>query len=276
MFGFVTADIKKLTRQQRERYGAVYCGICRAIRENANQLARLGLQYDMAFLALLHSSLYEPEETGGKVPCLLHPCRRDGWADNEYIRYAADMNAALAWYKAMDDIADEGKSRLIASTLKKPMPAIRQRWPRQTEAMEVCIRELFRLEAENCPNPDLPAACFGRLMGELMVCREDHWAPYLRRMGMGLGRFIYLADAALDYRRDRKKDSYNPFLAMGMEEDWNAWEEYLVLAMASCTEAYEMLPLVQDKAILDNILYTGVWSRFGRKEKTEENANGPL
>ena len=53
MFGYVTANMKELTKDQLLRYNAVYCGICRRIRENTSQTARLGLSYDMAFLALL-------------------------------------------------------------------------------------------------------------------------------------------------------------------------------------------------------------------------------
>ena len=69
-----------------------------------------------------------------------------------------------------------------------------------------------------------------------------------------------MADAAVDYRADKRKGKYNPFLAMGTGEDWARWEEYLVLAMGRCTANYEKLPLVQDKAILDNILYSGAYS----------------
>ena len=79
-----------------------------------------------------------------------------------------------------------------------------------------------------------------------------------------------LLDAAVDYDRDRKKGKYNPYLAMGMEKNWEQWEQYLVLAMSRCTEAYEMLPLVQDKDILDNILYSGVWVNYRAKKKKEE------
>ena len=58
---------------------------------------------------------------------------------------------------------------------------------------------------------------------------------------------------------------------MGMERDWTRWEEYLVLAMAKCTDHYERLPLVQDKDILDNILYSGVWvNARGEKKETAE------
>jgi hypothetical protein len=31
-----------------------------------------------------------------------------------------------------------------------------------------------------------------------------------------------------------------------------------------------MLPLVQDKQLLDNILYSGVWVNFGRKKRQED------
>ena len=179
------------------------------------------------------------------------------------------MNVALAYYNSLDDWQDDGKlsAKMMAGALEKTYPQIAERYRRQCQAMEHCITELSCLEKDNCPNPDEPAGCFGRLMGELLVYEEDLWADALREMGMALGRFIYLADAAIDYRRDLRKKKYNPYLAMGTGEDWPRWEEYLVLAMSRCTEYYERLPLVQDKALLDNILYSGVWTNFGQLRK---------
>lgn len=269
MFGFIAANLKELTEQEKKRYNSVYCGICRQIREQSSQLCRLGLRYDMAFLSLLLMSLYEPEETVGKRACALHPVKSKDWVDNEYIRYGADMNVALAYYQAADDWADDKKlfSKTMAQIFGKSCPEIKERYPRQCAAMENCIAQLRRLESENCPSADETANCFGTLMGELLVYREDLWAPTLRKMGMALGRFIYLADAAVDYSVDRKKGRYNPFLAMGTGEDWSRWENYLVLAMGWCTQEFEKLPLVQDKKILDNILYSGVWCNFRGKKK---------
>lgn len=269
MFGFVTASIAELTKEQRSRYNSVYCGICRQIRLRSGQFARLGLSYDMAFLALLHMSLYEPEETSGKRACGLHPLRPRPWVDSEYIAYCADMNVALAYYNFLDDYTDEGKAtaKFLAQQFGKNLDTIAARWPRQCEAIATSIAQLSELERAGCENPDEPAQCFGALMGELLVYREDMWAPTLRAMGQALGRFIYLTDAAVDYRRDEKKKKYNPFLAMGTGPDWKRWEQYLVLAMGRCTEQFERLPLVQDKALLDNILYGGVWGEFRRMEK---------
>ena len=273
MFGYVNAGWKELTREQKDRYQAAYCGICRRIREQSSNLSRLSLSYDMAFLALLLMSLYEPEEASGERACLLHPIRKRPWLDSEFIRYAADMNVTLAYYNCLDDWQDDRKpgARMMAGVLGKTLPEIARRYPRQCRAIEDCITRLSELEKADCPNPDEPAGCFGELMAELFVYREDLWAPHLRQMGMALGRFIYLLDAAVDYRRDKRKKKYNPFLAMGMEEDWRQWEEYLVLAMGRCTRSYEMLPLVQDKGLLDNILYSGVWTRC-RKMGKEEGA----
>ena len=274
MFGFVTANLKELTHQQQDRYGGIYCGICLRIKEQAGQLPRMGLRNDMAFLAMLLMSLYEPEEESAPLRCGLHPLRRRNWIDNEYIRYAADMNVALAYYHLLDDWNDDGRytAKLLAAAFGKALPDIEKKYPRQCKAISECIGQLSILEKENCPNPDEPAHQFGRLLGEILVYREDLWAPILRQMGDALGRFIYLADAAVDYRKDLRKGKYNPYIAMGGGEDWERWDEYLVLNMARCTAHFEKLPLVQDKDILNNILYSGVWTQFrglGAKAREE-------
>lgn len=275
MFGYVNANWKALSGEQRERYQAAYCGICRRIREQSGNPARLTLSYDMAFLSLLLMSLYEPEEATGSMRCGLHPVHKRPWLDSPYIRYGADMNVALAYYNCLDDWTDDGKhtAKLMARTLQEPFSGIQARYPRQCEAIRRCIARLTALEKENCPNPDECANCFGELMGELFVFQEDLWSPTLRQMGLALGRFIYLLDAAVDYDKDKRKGKYNPYLAMGMEKDWARWEEYLVLSMGKCTEYFEKLPLVQDKALLDNILYSGVWLmwRTNGKEGKQKN-----
>ena len=267
MFGYVMANLSEMEKSRRKRYTQVYCGICRGIRSQCSQSCRMALSYDMAFLSMLLMSLYEPEESGGNHACVLHPGR--SWTDNIYIRYGADMNVALAYYKALDDYEDEGKitAKFLCNLFGKELERIQATYPRQCRAIAEGISALNRLEKDGCANPDEPAGCFGKLMGELLVYEEDLWAPTLRKLGEALGRYIYLADAAVDYRRDQKKKQYNPFLAMGMQEDWNAWEQYLVMAMSRCTDAYERLPLVQDKDILDNILYSGVWIEYRRRQR---------
>ena len=265
MFGFVTANASELTKEQKQRYSGVYCGICRQLRSRCSQTARLGLSYDMAFLALLLMSLYEPREQWGSRACALHPLKPRSWVDNEYVRYAADMNVVLTYYKCMDDWHDDRSrtARWMASRLQPHVEQLHKRYPRQCDAVQNSIEALSGLEADRCQNPDEGANCFGRLMGELLVYREDLWAPTLRQLGFYLGRFIYLADAVVDYPKDIKKNKYNPL----RHEPKDRWEQYLILAMGKCSEHFERLPLVQDKDILDNILYSGIWTNLRRMQK---------
>lgn len=272
MFGYIEANIKALSDAELARYRGCYCGLCRSLKARHGQLSRITLTFDMTFLVMLLSSMYEPEETSGEGRCFVHPAKKRFYWQNRFSDYAADMNVALAYYNAQDDWEDDGKysARMMMGVFGKNYEQIAQTYPRQCAAIESCIRRLSKLEKENCPNPDEPANCFGQLMGEILVYREDLWAPILRDIGRQLGRFIYLADAARDYRTDEKKKKYNPYIAMGSGEDWPRWEEYLVLAMSGCTREFEKLPLVQDKDLLDNILYSGVWVNLRRKEKKEQ------
>ena len=174
MFGYVTASVKELDKQMQHRYSAVYCGICRRIRLQSGNVARLGLSYDMAFLALLLMSLYEPEETAGDKACLMHPVKKRPWVDNRYIQYAADMNVVLGYYNCLDDWQDDRKlsAKLMAQQFGKHVPEIEARYPRQCKAISDCISQLSELEKAGCSNPDEPASCFGELMAQLLTYEE--------------------------------------------------------------------------------------------------------
>ena len=79
----------------------------------------------------------------------------------------------------------------------------------------------------------------------------------MEELGRGLGRFIYLMDAAVDFDDDAASGSYNPFVALG--SDAEAVRATLALAAADAAAPYERLPLVQDAHLMDSILYSGVW-----------------
>ena len=116
MFGYLVAAPGELTEEQYMRYRACYCGLCRCIRERHGQAARLSLTYDMTFLTLLLSSLYEPEERGGEDTCLAHPRRARAWWRNEITDYGADLNVALAYLKCLDDWEDDGNPAALAES----------------------------------------------------------------------------------------------------------------------------------------------------------------
>ena len=99
MFGYVTINPTELGQRAQERYHAYYCGLCRTLMKRYGNLGRMTLSYDMTFLMILLSSLYEPQETLTKGRCLPHPVRERDAVHNELSDYCADMNIALAYHK---------------------------------------------------------------------------------------------------------------------------------------------------------------------------------
>ena len=65
MFGYITPDRSQMTEEQLVRYGGCYCGLCRILQKRHGFLGRMTLTYDMTFLVLVLSSLYEPAEDQG-------------------------------------------------------------------------------------------------------------------------------------------------------------------------------------------------------------------
>ena len=118
MFGYIQANEEDLTEDEKTRYHAAYCGLCRTLGQRHGQLSRLSLTYDLTFLTLLLTSLYEPDEKNAGKRCLVHPCRTRPYMVDRYTEYAADMTAALAYFKCMDDWKDEKKvsCRLYSTT----------------------------------------------------------------------------------------------------------------------------------------------------------------
>lgn len=273
MFGYLTARPELLDEERAARYKACYCGLCRSLRSRHGQLAGLTLNYDVTFLALLLSSLYEPEERGGSAPCLVHPFAARAWFAGEITDYCADMNLALGYLKCMDDRRDDGS--LLAATegalLRRAYRAAAEKYPRQCSAMENSIAELTAIERAGLDEPDRASAVFGAMMAELFDYRSDRWSPPLRAMGDMLGRFIYVMDACMDLDADVRRGRYNPFRGRFGLDNGEYFRSVLQMLLGECLSHYDRLPLVQDKDILDNILCAGVWAQFDAKYKSSES-----
>lgn len=275
MFGYVMINRETLSEAERKRFSAYYCGLCRALGNRYGTTGRLALSFDMAFLAILLSSLYEPETQARSGRCIVHPNKRHDYLENAFIDYAADMTIALAYHKALDDWSDEkrlsGKSQ--ARLLRARYKRIEGLYPRQLAAIEQSLAALTKLEAERCTAIDPPANAFGALLGEMFVYRRDMWSDTLRQVGSALGRFIYLMDAYDDLEADLKKGRYNPLVAMRDQEDFEErCRAYLTLLLGEGTVAFEQLPLVEDLTVLRNILYSGVWTKYVTVRRKREAA----
>ena len=286
MFGYVTVHKEELKIKEYETYKGFYCGACQALRREYGLSGQMTLSYDLTFLTLLLSSLYEPEKLFSKKRCIAHPQKKRLMIENEFSEYAAHMSLLLTWYKLLDDWRDEKKKTALVGlkVYRQPFLKARKMYPKKEALIRQKLKELSRLERENCTDIDRVAGTFGHLLGSVFAMREDIWEELLYRTGFFLGKFIYLMDAWDDLEKDETSGNYNILLLRkkqryGEEEEKQFekdCEALLVSMMAACSEAFEKLPLVQDVAILENILYDGVWNRFDKKKKEAEKASEEL
>ncbi|MBN1777893.1 MAG: hypothetical protein JW811_07195 [Clostridiales bacterium] len=268
MFGYVTANYKALSEEDREVYRRYYCGLCRALGRRYGNLSRMTLNNDMTFLLILLSSLYEPDEKEGKGRCILHPVKRRAYIQSGLCAYCADMTVLLAYHKAMDDRSDDGglKSTAGFTALKKPYREVKALYPQKADRIEGYLAEIGDYEAGDGQDIDVPVNLSGKFLGEVFRYRDDAWGGDLQALGEGLGRFIYLMDAYDDLAADENRGRYNALGQYREQDDFEAFcEESLLMMIAECTSVFETLPLENHLSILRNVLYSGVWMRYWQK-----------
>lgn len=267
MFGYVNADNKEMTDEERSTYQAYYCGLCRELKRQAGAGAQICLNYDITFLAILLSGLYEPDEVTEPFRCRLHPTKKRFFHESEVMQYAASMNIVLSYYKLLDDYQDDHKTsrKKIANRFEPVVKRVCEEYPRQTQAIEDFVRDLSDAEYRQEDNLTVLSALSGDMLGELFCYKEeDVWNESLRSMGYYLGKFIYLLDAYDDMEKDRKNHSFNPMLrAIDKDPSYDAFcRQVLVSLIAECTKEFERLPILKNASILRNILYSGIWTKY--------------
>ena len=332
MFGYVVVNKPELKFREFDVYRAYYCGLCHSLSKRHGLSGQLTLSYDMTFLVILLSSLYEPEHSVTSKRCIVHPLKRQNIISSEFTDYVADMNVILSYFKCLDDWHDDRSvlklaySKLLKkgsigknlnnvhatsdSTADGSVAATQPSavddgsvaatqpnsdsnnqnsyftddsghlhispdysYKNKIEAISSLLDELGTREKMNETNVDVVAGLFGKIMQILFVPFDDIYAKGLGRMGFYLGKFIYIMDAFDDVEEDVKKGRYNVFSNCYTDPDFETHvKDMLTMMMAECSDAFEMLPAVDNADILRNILYSGVWNSYERRvSKNLEN-----
>ena len=281
MFGYININQKELSEESKKIYQAYYCGLCQKLKTNCGTKGQMLLSYDLTFLIVLLTGLYELENTETEFTCPLHPTKKRTAYINEATEYAADMNLILAYQNLLDDWKDEKSytKKAFVKILDKDYTRIVSKYPRQVRALEEFMRKTAEAEMNKETNLDLVAGLTGEMLGEIMCWREDEWQEEMRTLGFYMGKFIYLMDAYDDVEKDSKDGSYNPFKELYKQEGFEEKvRQYLELIMSCCCRAFEVLPIIDNAEIMRNILYAGVWAKYTRvtqeRKKPETTGEG--
>ena len=274
MLGYIRTDAPELRLRDSECYRAIYCGLCRQMGKCTGQCSRLSLSYDFAFLAAFRMSLTNETLDLQKKRCLVHPLKKRNMAiDSPTLSFCADASAILAYHKCRDDVDDEKgfkkwRAHIAKGFFYSAYRRARRRYPDLDRTVCAFLKELraYEKDATAPPSADAPAAIFGDLMAAVLSeGLTGTEARIATTFGRAIGRWIYLIDAADDYRADLASGSFNPFVHLfgdGMTQE-NAESIAISLKryLADAESAFLLIdnfPTPEIREILCNILYLGL------------------
>lgn len=276
MFGYIVVHKPELKFKEYDVYHSYYCGMCQTLKDTYGHMTQISLNYDLTFLALLLSSLYESETKTEMSNCLMHPIKKHQKYFNECIDYATKMTIVLSYYKCEDDWLDEKRisRQAYKKVIEKSYQEIKKEFPDKVQTIEKNLDQIHAYEKAENYDLDEISNCFGSVMGEICAYKKDEWYDTLYEMGFYLGKFIYFMDAYDDIEEDIKKKNYNP---LKKEFESSTFEErcynILELMISKATTAFECLPILENVEIMRNILYSGVWTKYEMRKITRMEDN---
>ncbi|MCQ2413342.1 MAG: DUF5685 family protein [Clostridia bacterium] len=290
MFGYVKPSKPDLLMRDYEFYRRTYCGVCRALKSETGAFSHAFLTYDSVYLALIRM-LYIPDGAFGvrKVHCAVRPVRGCyALKPNDALTYTARAFMCLSYHKLLDDLHDEPAAKRAAIVPIRPVMARARKRADLPELDRIITEELAaisRLERENSPSVDEGGEHFGALLGRVFsegLTGAD--ARITHEIGFHLGKFIYAADAAEDYEKDKKHGVYNPFVALYggdtlTKESKTAIHTGLLLEAEAIGRAVELLPFGSRQTIarlVRNITYDGLKARVDFLIKEDESVERSL
>ena len=276
MYGYLRTYTPELKVREQEYYRAVYCGLCRTMGKCTGQCSRMTLSYDFTLFALVRMALTGERVTIEPRRCLAHPFKKRPMArPTPELSLCACASSVLAYYKVRDDLQDERGMKRAAATAVSPFiasmrrRAIKKGYRDMDERVCLAMKKLADLEASRLPSVDQPATLFGELMGNILAYGlEGNQATLAHAVGLSVGRWVYILDAADDYVEDMKRGRYNPLACLYGDsaptltpERRESLRLSLLGELAELEKAFDLLDTSHDTdlaGVLSNILYLGM------------------
>ena len=269
MFGYVTICKDCIDDTDYKAFMTYYCGLCKAMGKEGTQVSRLGLSYDITFLAIVLGALIPDEPKLYNSRCIAHPIKKHMEIHNDRaINYAANMGIMLSYLKFLDDWKDDRSIKALFLMLVY-LPAIRRIKKRYGQKYDEIYSELKRLGSleKQGANVDEAADCFSKILETLFkpdFIEDKTTLRILGWFGYNIGRWIYVIDAYNDMEKDFKSKSYNPFL-IGKKDAQTAKNEVfentktaLTMNLAELSTTYELLKVYRNDGLIRHIIYTGL------------------
>ncbi len=271
MFGYVRPPAQDLPEGELNRFRTMYCGLCHTLSRRYGQAARMILNYDFTYLAILLSNGTADAENAGR--CWVSPVKKRPYLEpTAAMELAADESVILAYWQLRDGAEDHtwaaglkyrGGAQLLEGAYRKAA-AFR---PEFDAAVRRQLRLLHELETAEDPSMDRAADTFAVLLSGASAEIEDPTRRrILEQILYHLGRWVYLIDAADDLKRDGESGNYNPVaLRYGLKNgvwtpesrrDFALTLDHSIHRMAA---AFELWDFGVWTAVLESTFYAGLF-----------------
>jgi hypothetical protein len=281
VFGYITPIKDELKVKDFETLRHYYCGLCMCIKNNFGNLPRIGLNYDVTFFAVLLDSLYNEPTKNYITHCIRHPIKkRICIEENLPLIYSANLNIALIYYNALDDVIDDNNLGSKALSLSLLPYKRKITYKNIDNIIKSNLQELHSMELTNHAFPlDEITHPFGHIIGEILkeapfTLNED--TPKVRntlyRFGYSFGKWIYLIDALDDLKTDMGKGKFNPIGKAYNKKNLSYDElikeikesmDFLLMGLAMhCSDLLKELPIRKNEDIIDNVINRGLIEKY--------------
>lgn len=265
MFGYIRVYKNELLVREYEAYKSVYCGLCKKMGKEYSIFSRFLLSYDCTFYAMFLMALKRSCDGFESGRCRFNPLKKCSYCKcgGDALSKAAAVNVILAYYKLLDDINDSGFFKRAALKILKPFLSrwrkkAAKRFPYIDKAAEKMLVSQIKAEKNPECSLDMAAHPTAEFLAYLLECEDNSIESRIyREIGYGLGRFIYLIDAADDYFKDVKKNNFNPFKFYD-DNRVEVMKNNLSSSLSMTFDAYNLLDLVDFKGIIDNVILKGL------------------
>lgn len=281
MFGYIKTHRPELKIKEDEAYKGIYCSLCKELGKRYGLISRMFLSYDSSFLAIALMALSDEKICFERKRCPFNPAKKCNFCteSRKEIQFAADISVLLLYHKIKDNIHDSTLFkafffRILLLFVIGSYKKAKKLCPDGAELIERYIDMQNFVEEKRSNSIDEAAEPTAILLKNLYSLDEtDADTKVIReQIGYHLGRWIYLIDAFDDMEKDRKNNNYNPFLLTG-NDDYEKIKGDLLMTAGEIAKAYELLDVRCFGAILENVIYDGLYYEtlkvYERRRKDE-------
>lgn len=268
MFGLVRAYKPEMKFKEYETYKAVYCTLCKTIGKKYGVLSRLTLSYDMVFMIMLGMSVQDAKVCYEVKRCTSNPLKKCTYCKEKQpiIDYCSAVMLLLANAKIEDNVQDCNfvKSvfwRLAKICYGKGVKKASKEYPNVKLIVDRYLEGQNNAENSKTVSLDAAAEPTAVALSELFSDMTDNTvnSRIFAHIGYLLGKWIYVADAVMDYESDKKKNNFNPFSELAdMQEVKQKAEPLLNTCEVHIANDFALIDIKKYKSILENIIYFGL------------------